>query len=590
MRTVQNRIGSRFPRRYKPKATGCRLRDDAQEIARQCFDLRAALFPSRIQPQHLKDIGDGQFRFLNETRNLRLNEPKGDGLPLNWDPKTNRLWRFHLQSHEHLIPLVASGDHENAWRIIESWIRYPKHRNPFSDPDAWHPFCISRRLPVWILIAAMSPPAANLESCFWRSAAEQTQWLADHLELDLGGNHLLENLHTLILATTFLDGDWSIDQSKIHRLLERELSTQILDSGEHFEKTPTYHAIMLLAIREIRLALEFSSCENDSPLVKRLMSTEASMASFLANILHPDKQVPLLGDSALEETPDPMMLLSVTRTPRDHPKFTNGYWTWRSADQKDFLICDVGPMACDFLPAHGHCDLMTIEASLNGRRAIVDTGVHDYEVSDLRKYCRGTSAHNTLQLGLEDHADTWSSFRMGRRGHPTWFRRGLNNGVAWMAGCHDAYDHIDVPNTGRIILAQEGPCWLIVDWINGRGAHQMKSRMLLHPEVKPKRTDRGLEIQLPESPKYAIFEHSESTITLSESWYFPSFGTQIPTTKVEFSKDTTDEGFIAYSISKSDRPTPKVDITLVDDELTITIEDMISVVCNTKELQFEIQE
>src|SRR6185503_10243813 len=170
------------------------------------------------------------------------------------------------------------------------------------------------------------------------------------------------------------------------------------------------------------------------------------MAVFLREILHPDGESPLLGDSCLNSTSPPRQLIaavdattparpssspspghSTTRTKgtiqeegaitpdgKESARVVGDYWVFR--DQRDFLLFDAGPVAPDFLPAHGHCDLLGMEVSLSGRRFVVDSGVFNYEADAMRQYCRSTAAHNVLQIDDAEVCDVWSKFRMGYRG------------------------------------------------------------------------------------------------------------------------------------------------------------------------------
>jgi hypothetical protein len=69
-----------------------------------------------------------------------------------------------------------------------------------------------------------------------------------------------------------------------------------------------------------------------------------------------------------------------------------GYYGWRD-QEGNYIICDFGRIGPDYIPAHAHADMFNFELSLSGQRVIVDTGVHDYEISETRRYCRSTAAH-----------------------------------------------------------------------------------------------------------------------------------------------------------------------------------------------------
>ena len=556
IKIVRDRVLTRLPNSYRPRTTHCQFKENATELLCEQFQRRSKLWPEKSQTSRIAEFANGKFTFLNEARDLKIDGPQ-TGCCIDWNPDATRLWRFHLQSHEYLLQMVACGFQEQVWQLVDSWIESPRHQTPFLDPDAWHPFCLSRRLPIWLMIAAAAPPPEIIASKFWKRMAEQIQWLADNKELDLGGNHLLENLHTLIMCTAFTDGDWQIDEQGLLPQFKSQCSEQILPTGEHFERTPTYHAVMILALTETAEAIEFQG--DDASWV---WDAIANMKDLLVQILHPDGNIPLLGDSALDETPSPSVLLQ-GHVP--DPDFSaKDYWTWRSPNE-DFLLCDIGPLACDYLPAHGHCDLLNIEASIAGQRVIVDTGTFDYEATELRQQYRSTAAHNTLQVDGIDHADTWSSFRMGRRGHPIWNCCGKVSNLDWMCAAHDAYSHLKIPAIGRMIVAKPGPFWLVIDWILAPGRHELASRIHFHPqlnltEIEPKKwsVDMG---NLATTP-CVVQTLNATSVSISNSFYSPSFGVKESNQCLTLNRTSDGTEFIAWAISPN----------TIDTEFSVSVE------------------
>ncbi|HTI49924.1 MAG TPA: alginate lyase family protein [Planctomycetaceae bacterium] len=435
---------------------------------------------------------EGRFQFLNEQLVL----PNPVDWRLSESPVVDPLWRFHLHYHEFLLDLLAASAAsssaalpDRAWDLVRQWI----DGNPLDDvrglDDAWHPFCISRRLPVWIILWQIAPPDEALAGAVAGSMFRQALFLASHLERDLGGNHLLENARGLALAGSFFSGPAADRWLRVSRkILRRELPEQILPHGEHFERAPMYHAQMLDILLDIRDTLRVI----DPSLSTYCGDTAVRMAEFLEQILHPDGEIPLLGDSVLGETPPPHNLIrqsidghvAITRsvaTPAAASRIGD-YWIWRDGD--NYLLLDAGPVGADHLPAHAHSDLSTIEASVGGKRLIVDSGVFAYRDGGLRSYCRSTAAHNLLQVDNREQCDTWSRFRMGYRGRPIDIQNGVKADVHWVRMRHDAYRRSAVPQVGRWIACHQNGPWVIVDWALGEGCHCLANWLHLHPDVQ----------------------------------------------------------------------------------------------------------
>src|SRR5690606_20342942 len=99
-----------------------------------------------------------------------------------------------------VTPGEESAAGPEIWERVRRWMSVYSGRSEREAGDAWHPYCISRRIPAWLTLWAwQSPPRewrASIVHCF----AAQAAFLARRVESDLGGNHLLENARALVLA------------------------------------------------------------------------------------------------------------------------------------------------------------------------------------------------------------------------------------------------------------------------------------------------------------------------------------------------------------------------------------------------------
>lgn len=259
-------------------------------------------------------LARGEFRFLNQSRLL--------GDPVDWHvatwPEAPRLWRFHLHYHEYLLDLISAGRatsdpawHELAWKLVEDWMAHNRPRDAGAGVDAWHPYCISKRLPAWFLLWAAAPLEGKRGDRVLRNMHAQACFLRRNLEWDVRGNHLIENLRALALSGVFF-AETQAERCLLlsERHLRKELAEQILPHGEHFERSPMYHALMLETVLDVRDATAMVV----PSLSTYCDETAARMADFLEAILHPDGEIPLLGDSCFGEAPPARVLIERTRT------------------------------------------------------------------------------------------------------------------------------------------------------------------------------------------------------------------------------------------------------------------------------------
>lgn len=575
-RRVQHELEQRGIQRLRFPVEQLSLRDDRQTLLRSLAERRRAAYPHRKAAEVRDWLATGKFRFLNEVHSLATS--RNEGLQSwNWQiPEAPRLWRFHFQCHEFLLALFEESDNACLAKFIAGWLQAKgqgdigqpniqdlsftteaRSARGAMDADAWHPFCISRRLPVWLMLAAQGAIPASLQTRFWNSITQQIYWLINHLEYDLGGNHLLENYRALVLAKECLTGYEAITHLRMMRRLEKltieELNRQVTSWGEHFELTPTYHGIMTLAVREIADAWNVPASVISPGLAQKATEQANAMSSFLFGLCHPDGQIPLFGDSALDETPLPNVLrdnLSPKRPPAaellnlcaEHESIVRSqgpYWTWRSPSH-DYLVFDTGHIACDHLPAHGHADLLGLEASLRGQRLIVDAGTYDYEDSLMRYYCRGSLGHNVATVDGLNHADVWSRFRMGRRGKTLFRNSGRTEQWHYMWSAHDAYKHLGVMATHRVLLATEGPLWICLDWLQTTSAHRLTSTLRLNLQELQAPLSIGQapsgqshvdfqwvghhRDQVPAESDWRICQLGPGSLHIGEGWYCPEFG------------------------------------------------------------------
>lgn len=492
MRLVQQRTQRTLPNLFTvPETLSAQLNPDRISGLVSIADQRCKLWPHRHQA--VAEMTEGVFCALN--RCVDLSDQRGG---INWDPTESRLWRFHLQSQEALLQLADETNPAAAFRWIESWLSFPKHRQPGMDPDAWHPFCLSRRLPVWLGLAAQHGIPQQIASAFSVALARQLHSLRRHLEWDLGGNHLLENLTALYLGEVYLRFDRPSDLPQIERWLMQQCELQVLESGEHVERAPTYHALMTVSLLQCVQAAKDAGRAASFPLAK----VAARMVGFLKDVQQPNGELALLGDSGTDELPDLDRLLnwakavlpvddqdakdSVTR----HRALTVDYGVFRRGSDHQLLF-DSGALACDHLPAHGHADLLNVTACLHGATALVDTGNFEYESTAKRRYCRSTAAHNVLQIDQREQADVFGSFRMGRRGRVLARNKGTvtchdrRRSYRWASAIHDGFG----APVGRCVLETDQG-WLIADWCGKIGeAKFATSRLHWHPDWELQNTE-----------------------------------------------------------------------------------------------------
>ena len=468
----------------------------------------------------------GDWRFLATGRPL--------GWPPDWSPSgLPKLWVYHLHYFDYLWALPF----ERGKELVTDWIRnHPLNRRGIG----WGPFPCSVRLINWCgFFFGQHRSATEQDESFrdllWRSLHVQADRLAGHLETHLLGNHLFENGAALALVGSCFRGSRGERWFGIgEEILRRELPEQMLADGMHFERSPMYHARVTYL-----MALLLGT---DDPRLRQLTKDYFERAlEALEAIVHPEgSMIALFNDSALGVTHDPGTLRRFAGgvPARSHTEPDEGargfalneagYYGCRTS-RGDYVICDAGPIGPDYLPGHAHGDIFSFELSLGGHRVIVDSGVFDYEEGPMRRYCRSTRAHNTVEIDGEDQCEFWKVFRVARRGRP--------HDVQWeptpwgfrLGGWHDGYFRLPgKPRHERNFTWHDDGLLLIRDRITSGRSVSAVARLHLHPDcVVQKRREDQWSVDSPGGRLVIAFAGSGRT-EVEEGFYCPQFGQSKP--------------------------------------------------------------
>ena len=482
--------------------------------------------PRPLAPRH------GMFRREGEALVLRFlsQELEFEG-SIDWgvarSGRASQLWGFHLHYHEFLEEV---GD-DDFQAIVLDWIASNPSYAPRYWHDSWSSYALSIRVVVWMQQIARrrtALPAAFVDAAA-RSLAEQLSFLESNLELDVRGNHLVKNLKALLFGARclapFAAAGWG---ERAGSLLARELDEQILSDGLHFERSPAYHGQVFADLLECHEVLA------DGPLKRRVGAKLASMAQALADTTHPDGRTSLFNDGGLHMTYAPSALLGAWEAisgrrpaPRSEVRLESaGYFGVRAGD--DLLLVDAGPIAPDFLPAHGHGDIFAFEWSVSGRRIAVDTGVFEYVAGALRDRSRATASHNTVTVDGADQCEFYGSFRVGRRAKVTVERAVFGDQGLEVTASHDGFRRLSEVGLHRRTVRGRPDGFVIDDVVEGtRG--RADAWIILHPDAEVAIDGRSARIVC----GGVVAELQASAPIEREPWtWWPDFGVSLGTTRL----------------------------------------------------------
>jgi uncharacterized heparinase superfamily protein len=343
-----------------------------------------------VQPAVTAD----QITFLNVPQPI-------DTTHFDWRaPGMSKLWRYNLQYFD-FLHWDAYDEARKRW-FIEDWI----HRNPPGTEDAWEPYPLSLRVVNWIRLCLDCAPG-TMPDGMEASLAAQLLWLEANLEYHVLANHFLKNGKALLFGGVYFAGPVAERLlRKGLKIMLNEADEQFLADGGHFERSPQYHCICVEDYLDAVALLQASPNLVAPPDLRAMQSAAERGLSCLVQLVGGDGRIPLFNDSAYGIANEPGDILAygerilgktwaldTTDTVRVYLPDT-GYFGYRHLG--DSMLIDCGPVGPDYQPGHAHCDTLSYELCIDGRKVIVDSGVYEYVAGEMRQYVRSTAAHNTV--------------------------------------------------------------------------------------------------------------------------------------------------------------------------------------------------
>lgn len=432
--------------------------------------LDAVSLPSAMTPDI---IAQGSLAFVGEVHDVY-----GHG---GWRPEDrSQLFRYNMHYFEWAWTLAAAGDQADAFgHLWRSW----RAGTRFGAWDEWSPYVVSLR--AWSLCGVFDTlvrggPNRLNEAELVESLGLHARFLRANIEFDVGGNHLIKNLKALIGLGVFLGDRQQTDQALA--TLESQLGRQVLADGGHFERSPSYHAQVLGDLIDIASLLDAAG-RPSAPLSQVV----ARMKQWLADLVLPDGDIALLGDSAPIGT---QRLAALDLPPASASRLVvlaeSGYVVARPTPGT-MLIADVGAPCPPELPAHGQAGCLGFVLSVGGQRVVVDTGTSTY-VGNRRAFERSTAAHSTVEIDGANQSEVWGSFRVGRRARPTLHDAADRGDRIVIDASHDGYRFLDGAPTHRRVWALSSDALTVSDTINGTGHHTCIARVVFAPTVRASRS------------------------------------------------------------------------------------------------------
>ncbi len=470
--------------------------------------------------------GPDEFFFLGKSGTLSK---------IGWNgSQRERLWRYNQHYFADLTATNANQRRDIHREILNSWIE----ENQPGVGTGWEPYPCSLRIVNWIKYALNGN---ELDEDTKHSLAIQVRWLVKKLEWHILGNHLFANAKALIFAGLWFDGPeanlWLKTGLKI---LETEFSEQILPDGGQFELSSMYH---VLALEDVLDLINISNNFKNSLSCDQVeITTEwekkiPGMQHWLKTMCHPDGQISLFNDAALDIAPAPDIVHEyarrlgfpeVKKTERLVWLHDSGYVRLENGDA--VVIADMGRVGPDYLPGHAHADTLSFEFSLFGERLVTNSGTSTYEIGPERHRQRSSAAHSTLVLDEENSSEVWAGFRVARRARIAEVTMEQHDGKLLAQATHDGYHRLlGSPLHQRLWELSPGQL-KIVDTVHGKKKHEAKIYFHLTPQWVPQMNENGtITIRKKDEAHNILVEFGKDTnVNIQPTSWHARFGTSQP--------------------------------------------------------------
>jgi hypothetical protein len=450
-------------------------------------------------------------------------------------PKGNIDWTWDLNRHEYFTAMGRaywySQDERYAGKFRELLLDWLAANPPQTPQVNWGSvFEVAFRIKIWIwaYFYFRTAQAFDEEACLGlvKGLLAHGHFLEKNLEYHTRNNHLLLEAKSLAMLGLLFPEFKSARhwQERGLALLFQEVRQQVCADGVHGERALHYHRVVAGELLEILTLLE----SNHQPIPSDVLERFGRMVEYELWVTKPNGVIPLLADSALEDTHlrfsaargGPLFLQSdellvvapppdeaiawllgaaqrgQSRPPSGKPRglesrafAEGGYYIMRhgtTAIEATYLAFDCGPFGYELEPYHGHADALSFELFAYGQTLVVDPGIYSAHLgSAWRLFFRGSRAHNTVVVDHQDQSLLLDTRRIYRPARATLHHWLSNEDFDWVDGAHDGYQRLAKPITHRRqIFFVKPEYWVVVDTLTGQGEHCFDWYFHFMPDTK----------------------------------------------------------------------------------------------------------
>lgn len=411
--------------------------------------------------------------------------------------------------------------------VLYDW----KKNNPLANSVNWYPMEVSVRsinLVQLREILLLREEAAQTVDLLNEILILHGVFLWRNIEFtDVRGNHYAANLTALLLLGNIFNGFYGeANRWKKYALakIEKEFHLQFIGDGVNFEKSTSYHRLVVEFFLICFLVMHRMGIEIN--LETKEVFKNACM--FIKDVAKPNLQAPIIGDNdsasvflneciSLNNHATLLQLASLllkeptlsidTETyistvelfglKEGHkfsglPGFNKKLFLYPRGgfcivkDEKNYFITDVGEVGMKGRGGHGHNDLYSFELMLNGKDIIVDPGCYTYTGDlKLKNEMKSSRYHNILTVDDEEIAPMVGDWGIADIARPLEVEIKQNDTETVISGKHEGYMRLQDPVRCQRIFSLEMDSFQLscIDMVKCNSGHKVTRHLHLGENV-----------------------------------------------------------------------------------------------------------
>lgn len=351
-----------------------------------------------------------------------------------------------------------------------------------------------------------------------------------------------------------------------------EIRTQFLPSGFHYERSVSYHRLMVELTTYTLTMLRRVGEVIPVDVVYR----EKNMLETIISYTKPSGNAPAIGDEdngrflpfVPQDFHNHQYLVDLAIIRKGKLEQEKPLVVWEDAGmavikEGDFYLffnnagLSAYPTPERLCGSHTHCDLLSFELASKQGDIIIDPGTYTYTSDAIkRNEYRSTQKHNTIMVdNIEQYEfDNGNLFRVKNTSSPGLIKGCVDGDVIMLNGCYTrkVNDNTLAHNRSMRYFCNN---LVIQDYVEFKGQHTLNMFFHLAPECVVENKDGLMKIEKNDCVYTIDFEHNQKkegeTIHVIEDTISPSYGVEIKSKTIKVSLRFIDNCSIKTKINIS---------------------------------------